>query len=256
MIRTIIPTCFFSAFALASCSNTNDKTPDSKTILLLKIDSLNDVIDVNQKFTTTLVQVGQLMDSIDDSRDMIRINLEEADPAENYLARMREINQYIKASNAKLSELERSVRKGDKQMKAYVAIIKTLKHEISVKTLEVSRLKQEVDEFKVKTAELALINNTQEKELRKREDVIVKQENEINEQSTQIEETEHELKLTQAEQYFKQAEALELAAKRTKLAPRKKKATMKKALELYRQSLAAGNRQAQTKIDELAEKIN
>jgi len=76
-----------------------------------QVDSLKVELQTSQQFATTLQEVSVLMDSIDANRQMLRVNMVEGTTYENYTARMKDINNYVKDTQTKIEDLESSLKK-------------------------------------------------------------------------------------------------------------------------------------------------
>jgi chromosome segregation ATPase len=233
-----------AALALAACDNKSEK-------LQTQLDSLKAELQTNQKFVETLQEVGTLMDSIDANRQLLRVNMVEGTTYSDYTARMKDINNYVKDTQGKIEDLEKSLKKSKGNANAYAATIKKLKADLETKNQEIIKLQDLVATLGNENQNLITTNGLQQAE--------------INDKSAQIEAKKQELdlleqvqlqsKVSEADSYFARGQALEEAANRTKLAPRKKKETYKEAIELYRKSLSLGKTEAQAKIDALSKKI-
>jgi hypothetical protein len=88
------------------------------------IDSLQTELQVNQKITGQLAEIGALIDSIDINRNVLRTSMAEGTSYENYANRMRDINEYVKRTKHKIEVLEdASLRSHDA---GYANVIKKL----------------------------------------------------------------------------------------------------------------------------------
>ena len=76
-----------------------------------QVDSLKVELQTSQQFATTLQEVSVLMDSIDANRQVLRVNMVEGTTYENYTARMKDINNYVKDTQTKIEDLESSLKK-------------------------------------------------------------------------------------------------------------------------------------------------
>lgn len=81
-----------------------------KSSLQSRVDSLSVELEASQKVAATMQEVGVLMDSIDASRQLLKVNMAEGTSYENYTDRMRELNNYIKESQAKVAALEEDLK--------------------------------------------------------------------------------------------------------------------------------------------------
>lgn len=212
-----------------------------------KVDSLNVELVASQKINETMQEVGSLIDSIDVSRRLLRSQVVEGTTYNNYSNRLKEINAYIRESQTKIDNLEKSVKKS----KSLSATIARLKVELEERTNQIVALEAEVDKMHTE-------NGMMQTSLVKRDSMIVRNQETIKVKEENIASLEGLVKdineqnqVTKANLYYQQAEALELAAKRTAFAPKRKKETKREALELYKLSLSLGKQEAQQKIDAL-----
>src|SRR6186713_1664527 len=98
-----------------------------------QVDSLKMELQTSQQFATTLQEVSVLMDSIDANRQLLRVNMVEGTTYENYTARMKDINNYVKDTQRKIEDLEKSLKKSKGATNAYAATIKKLKGDLEAK---------------------------------------------------------------------------------------------------------------------------
>src|ERR1051325_10511946 len=73
-------------------------------------DSLKMELETSQEMAQTLNEVGTLMDSIDASRQLLRVNMVEGTTYDDYSSRMKDLNSYVKETQDKISELEKALR--------------------------------------------------------------------------------------------------------------------------------------------------
>ena len=203
----------------------------------------------------TLQEVGALMDSIDNARNAVRMDLEEGTNYGDYKAQMEGIAKYVQDTEAKLDALERSFSESSEKNRAYIATIKRLKKELSTKSAEIAALNETVESYKSENEDLLTLVELQEAELIDRSEEIERKKEELNLLDNRIGELMEEAQISEADAYFARAKAVEEAANRTKLAPKKKKETYAEALDLYKRSFALGNTEAEAKIAELESKI-
>jgi len=241
---------FFLVFVLvlASCDNKSEK-------LQTQVDSLKAELQTNQKFVQTLQDVGVLMDSIDANRQLLRVNMVEGTTYSDYTARMKDINNYVKDTQGKIEDLEKTLKKSKGTANAYAATIKKLKSDLETKNQEISKLQELVASLGNENQNLITTNNLQQAEINDKSSQIEAKKQELALLEEKIQQVQVQSKVSEADSYFARAQAVEEAANRTKLAPRKKKDTYKEAIELYRKSLSLGKTEAQAKIDALSKKI-
>src|SRR5688500_4155647 len=95
----IVPVALF----MIGCDNAEKET------LRKQVDSLNIELERSHQMSQTLTEVGSLMDSIDASRQLLRIDMKEGTTYADYTARMKDLNAYIKATQAKIQGLEKNL---------------------------------------------------------------------------------------------------------------------------------------------------
>jgi chromosome segregation ATPase len=241
---------FFLAIVLvlASCDNKSEKLQN-------QLDSMRTELQNNQKFVETLKDVGVLMDSIDANRQLLRVNMVEGTTYTDYTSRMKDINNYVKDTQTKIEDLEKTLKKSKGAANAYAATIKKLKTDLETKSQEISKLQELVASLGNENQNLITTNNLQQAEINDKTSQIEAKKQELALLEEKIQQVQLQSKVSEADSYFARAQAVEEAANRTKLAPRKKKDTYKEAIELYRKSLSLGKTEAQAKIDALSKKI-
>ena len=233
---------------MMSCGGESEK-------LKSQVDSLKAELQTSQQFVNTLQEVGTLMDSIDASRQMLRVNMVEGTTYADYTSRMKDINNYVKDTQNKIEDLEKSLKKSKGNANAYAATIKKLKADLEDRNKEIANLQANVEELKNTNQNLITTVGLQEAELTDKEGQIETKTQELALIEARIQELMVQSKMSEADSYFARAQAVEEAANRTKLAPRKKKDTLKEALELYKKAQSLGNDKAQAKIDELTKRV-
>jgi chromosome segregation ATPase len=220
-----------------------------------QVDSLKVELQTSQQFATTLQEVGVLMDSIDANRQLLRVNMVEGTTYENYTARMKDINNYVKSTQSKIEDLESSLKKSKSNNSSLSASIKKLKADLEARNKEIEKLNEHVDQLRNENQNLITTVGLQEAELNDKEAQIITKEQELALIEAKIQELMIASKVSEADSYFARAQAVEEAANRTKLAPKKKKETLNEALELYKKAFSLGKQEAQAKITELEKKI-
>jgi chromosome segregation ATPase len=248
MLRKLI-FCLPVASLLLSCDTKEKEQMQSR------IDSLQTELETSQKMTQTLSEVGVLMDSIDASRQLLRVNMVEGTTYADYKERMKDINNYVRDSQKKIDDLEKSLSKSKANSSTFSKTIKQLKADLEKKTNDIAALQEQVDKYRNENENLITTVGMQEKELVDKQSEIEQKSQELALIEARIQELMIQSKMTEADAYYARAQAVEEAANRTRLAPKKKKETLKEAVELYKKALSMGKTEAQAKIDELEKKI-
>ncbi|NOS91013.1 MAG: hypothetical protein HOP30_03765 [Cyclobacteriaceae bacterium] len=233
---------------MMSCGGNSEK-------LQSQVDSLKNELQTSQQFATTLQEVGVLMDSIDANRQLLRVNMVEGTTYDDYKSRMKDINNYVKDTQDKITDLEKTLKKSKNNNNALTSTIKKLKADLETRNKEIAALNEQVDQLKSENSNLITTVGLQEAELTDKEAQITAKQQELALIEARIQEMMVQSKMSEADSYFARGQAVEEAANRTKLAPRKKKDTYKEAIELYKKALSLGKEEAKDKIAALEKKI-
>lgn len=226
-----------------------------KDQLRTQVDSLKVELETSQKMANTLTEVGVLMDSIDASRQLLRVNMVEGTTYDDYTSRMKDINGYVRDTQKKIDDLEKSVTASNSKNNANAKLLRKMKADLENKTQEIVALQEQVEKYRSENQNLITTVSMQEAELSDKAGQIEAKTQELALIEARVQELMIQSKMTEADAYFARAQAVEEAANRTKLAPRKKKETLKEAVELYKKALSMGKNEAQEKITELEKKI-
>jgi len=226
-----------------------------KAELQSQVDSLRIELETSQRVASTLIEVGVLMDSIDANRQLLRVNMVEGTTYDDYTSRMKDLNQYVKNTERKITDLENALKNSQGLSSSYARQIKKLKDDLQAKTNEILKLQEQVEKFRNENQNLINLAEMQSAEIADKEIQISAKEQELALIEARIQELMIQSKVSEADAYYARAQAVEEAANRTKLAPKKKKETLQEALELYKKSLSLGKQEAQGKINELEKKL-
>jgi chromosome segregation ATPase len=248
MLRKILPLLAL-AIAVTACDN------QEKAQLKSEVDSLRNELETSQRMAQTLQDVGTLMDSIDANRQLLRVNMVEGTTYDNYTARMKDLNNYVRETEDKISDLEAQLKKSKGTANSLSSIIKKLKAELVTKSQEVIVLQEEAERVRNENQNLSETIRLQEEDLSGKEEEIRLKEEELASSENKIQEMILKSKMSEADAYFAQAQAVEETASRTKLAPKKKKASIRQAIDLYKKALSLGKEEAKAKITALEEKL-
>jgi chromosome segregation ATPase len=249
MIKKLCAVLPFAALVILGCNNSD------KEALQKKVDSLNVELERSHQMSETLTEVGTLMDSIDASRQLLRVNMVEGTTYDNYASRMKDLNAYIKQTQSKIEDLEKSLKTSKANANAFSRTVKKLKADLESKTQEIALLQEQVEKYRNENDNLLNTVGLQEAEISDKQAQIDAKSQELSLIEARVQELMIQSKISDADAYFTRAQAVEEAANRTKLAPRKKKETYKEAIELYKKALSLGKNEAQDKITELEKKI-
>lgn len=223
------------------------RNEEKERALQTQIDSLKTELHTSQETAQQLQDVGVLIDSIDASRQLLRTDMVEGTSYKNYKERLEGISAYIKETQAKISDLEKSAKKS----RLYAGTIKRLKADLEARTQQIAALEQEVQKIRGENQSLSRTVSQRDSVISVNTETIRVREENLAAMESRVQEMNIQAKNDQADAYFKQAQALEKAASRTRFAPRKKKDTQREALELYKMALSLGKSEAQAKVDQL-----
>jgi hypothetical protein len=218
-----------------------------------QVDSLNVELVAHLEIEQNINEVGALIDSIDISRKVLKLKLLEGNHAGDYLARLRDINQYIQKTENKLKALEDIHKNSSKQ---YTASISRLKSDLKTREEEILELQLQIAELSEANIAGWLKVSEQDSTLFVRDQTITLNQDDIALLEKQSLEAQAKNKVIVANLYFDQAVAVEKVADRTQFAPKKKKQARLWALDLFRLSQSLGNKEAQARIDVLEKKLS
>ncbi len=228
---------------------------EEKEKLEMENEELRAELNRAQMAVATLEEVGSLIDSIDEARDALKLELESGTDYDDYLERMNDINEYVASTEAKLEQLENELASSASKNQTYIRTISRMKKELASKSAEIAQLQGTVEKYKEENTDLLNMVDLRETEIDDLEQEIDIKLEELEFLENKIQEMMKKAQVSEADSYFALGEALEEAARRTKLARKKKKETYMEALEYYKKALAFGREDAQEKIDALQEKI-
>ena len=223
--------------------------------LTAQVDSLRYELNESQEAAQTLMEVGILMDSIDASRKLLRSSMVEGTTYGDYVARMNDINNYVKETEKKIADLEKTAKKSMSKASSLAYTIKKLRTDLENANKEMASLQTLVAQYKSDNSNLVQSISMKDMELAEREERIKLTQQEMTTLQIQLDDIILLSKQTEADSYFARAQAVEETANRTRFAPRKKKESRKQALELYRLAFQMGKEEAQPKIEALEKKI-
>jgi chromosome segregation ATPase len=183
------------------------------------------------------------------------MNMMEGTTFDNYTNRMEDLNKYVKDTEKKISDLEKSLKKSKANTNYFSTIVNNLKADIEKKNQEISMLQDMVSKYQNENENLVKITEMQEAEIVNQEEQLAAKQQELALIEARIQELMIQSKVSEAEQYYARGAAVEEAANRIKLAPRKRKETLREALEFYKKSFSLGHQPAKAKIDVLEKQL-
>jgi chromosome segregation ATPase len=237
------------AILLINCDSKEKETLKSQ------VDSLKRELETSQEMAQTLTEVGTLMDSIDASRQLLRVNMVEGTTYDDYSSRMKDLNSFVKETQEKIDELERALKTSKASNATFSGTIKKLKADLETRTQEIAMLQEQVEKYRSENENLINTVGLQEAEIADKQSQIESKSQELALIEARVQELMIQSKMSEADAYFTRAQAVEEAANRTKLAPRKKKETLKEAVELYKKALSLGKNDAEAKIAEIEKRL-
>lgn len=247
MMKNLI--LILSVVGLFSCGR------EEQERLTAQVDSLKYELNQSQQSAQTLMEVGMLMDSIDANRQLLRSSMVEGTTYNDYLARMTDINNYVKETERKIADLEKTTKKSMSKASSLSVTVKKLRADLENANREMASLQALVAQYKSDNENMVQTISLRDSQLAEHEERIRVSQQEMTALQTQMEDLRTLSKQSEADSYYARAQAVEETANRTHFAPRKKKESRKQALELYKLAFQAGKEEAQPKIEALEKKI-
>ncbi|HET9053799.1 MAG TPA: hypothetical protein VFM90_06495, partial [Cyclobacteriaceae bacterium] len=173
----------------------------------------------------------------------------------DYLARMNDISNYVKETEKKIADLEKSSRKSKTDANTFSVAIKKLRKDLANANRQLESIQVVVAQYKKENGDLVESIRLKDEQLAESEARISLTRDEMTLLQAQLSDIRLASKQTEADNYFARAQAVEETANRTKFAPRKKKESRRQALELYKLAFQMGKEEAQPRIEELEKKI-
>ena len=241
-----------ASFVMLACN----QLESDKAKLQTKIDSLVTVVENNEFLSETMDEAGALLDSIDETRNILRTKMWEGTSYDDFTSRIKELNMYVQRSENKIAELETALKAAKQSGSSYVARLKSLKDALDNSAKDIASLQEQVNKYRDENDNLVKTVSLQQAEIEDKLNQIAARETEAEELQNRIDEVLAQAKVDEADAYFTRGEAYELAADRTSfLAFRKKKAARQQALDMYQMALLYGKEEAQVKVNELQKKL-
>lgn len=243
-------TACMAILLISSCNTSEEKINH----LQAQNDSLRNELATSQNMLFTFKDVKSLIDSIDVSRNALRVNIVEGTPYPEYTERLKEINEYIKRSEDKIDDLQKKLKNSHSNSEAYEMMVAALKDELSIARDEIIALETRVSQIMKDNTDLNKTVKLQQANLEDTQLQLDAKFEEVKAFEVQIKELTDKLEISEAYVNFAKGEALEKSARKTRLAPRKKRKYYHDALTFYKKALAAGHPKAAAKVKELEKK--
>lgn len=244
------------AITVMGCNQEKNMLISENADLITKLDSVSAELASTQKASVTLMNAMSLMDSINLSRQMLKVTLENSDQHADFLSQMSDLKAYVEQTSLQISKLEKTVKESKTAQNAYAQTIKTLKTDLESRKSEIVALDAQLRTEKDNNQKLIVLNNMQQETITTQDAEIEAKMLELEMLNQQIADLRSTFKISEADAYFTQGEAYALAAKRTKLAPSKKKDTYQMALTSYQKAFDLGREDAKPKMEAIRTRLN
>jgi len=243
-LSPLIP-LFFVAI-LFSC---NDDIKEENAFLQHRLDSINNELKYATGAINALIEVGAILDSIEEQRNIINIEMRETNAEDtDFAGRVERLNTMLVAAEDLVGELE-------EQNSQYLRVIRQLKKDLEEKTKEVQFLELVIETMREENISMKEALRVQDDKMYALETTITERQEELRLLEEEIQAMQEAAEYSKAESLYKRAEVYEEVANRTKLAAKKKKEALQDALTLYKEAYELGLDKAQQKVTELEEKL-
>lgn len=244
------------AITVMSCSQEEKEMLVSEnTTLVTKLDSVSAELASAQKASVTLMNAMSLMDSINMSRQMLKVTLEGSNDHADFLAQMTNLKDYVEQTSLQISKLESTVKESRSTQNAYAQTIKNLKADLESRKSEIASLESQLKSVEDNNQKLVVMNKLQAETISGQDAEIAAKALELEMLTQQIADLRANFQISEADAYYTQGEAYALAAQRTKLAPAKKKSSYQQALTAYQKAFELGKTEAEPKITAIMAKL-
>ncbi len=213
-----------------------------------RVDSLEAVLETGEYAIGLLEVVGQYLDSIDERRESVLVDLEVGLDDRDYIQRMKNLNQYFLKTEWAIRELEAISG-------SYSIQIDRLKSTVNKKNDEISRLQVSVNTYRnagdslkgrLEITEAALIETQKSLDFSRMDVALAEME---------ISGLMEMVQLNEAEIYFAEGEGLEELAEKIRFAPKKKRKNLEEALIAFTTSFEMGYMPAKVPMERLKKRL-
>jgi hypothetical protein len=108
--------------------------------------SLETVLLANRALLKSVSNANAVLDSIDYYRKITPLNLENGQ--EDFASRMKELTQYVKTTEARITKIERDLKISRKQTDGYLLMVLALKDEVALRDQELKHLADSASRMK------------------------------------------------------------------------------------------------------------
>ncbi|MCG8477059.1 MAG: hypothetical protein MI784_16450 [Cytophagales bacterium] len=217
-----------------------------------KVDSLQTVLTTtaghNEKMTTQLNGIDNLLDQIESMEQSVKLSIEEKAPSNSTLDRVKNIQSLFAKLQSKVGDLEASIQKSEKTSRNLRWLVRKLKKEAKAKDAEIAALKQQVEQL---LAENKSLNNR----VAEQASAISSLNDKLDQANKDMEDLKNATKKTRAEILYDEAAVLEQFARKTFFNGKRKRERYAKAYQLYKEAFELGKAEAEAKMKELEPKV-
>ena len=234
---------------LAGC-NSKEKAAlqQSNEALTQKLDSMQVVLEANAYQAGLLYQMGLYMDSIEANQGYISSNLETGMTEEEYLERMKRINQLMHTAEYTIRELE-------KNQSLHTGQMRRLKNQLAEANQQISTLQLAVAQYQDENSSLKNMLQISESALAEVQEELIAKGIDLAKAEQEIAGLVAKNQLTEAEGYFARGEGMENVANHIQLSRKRKQAAWQGALEHYTKAWELGYAPAEAKVAAMKEKL-
>ena len=219
-----------------------------KNALSGRVDSLQTMVE-NQMYQADLLSdISKYLDSVETNRQWLRFNLESGVSEDDYIARMKRINQFLEQADYTIGELE-------KTRVAYLSQVRRLKKDLEEANGQIDQLEAAVDEWQQKATGAEEQLQLTRTELDRTRETLKEREADLASAQDQIQTLRGKVSLSQSETLFAKGQSAENVANKILFARKKKMEAYRTALDYYQQSLDMGYEPAEEKVAAMKEKL-